>query len=58
MGADKVFLGSDYPFDMADMNPVETVERVMGLDNPELKKVMHETATNFLTPLAAEITHL
>ena len=58
MGADKVFLGSDYPFDMADMNPVTTVERVMGLDNPELKKVMHETATTFLTPLAAEITHL
>jgi hypothetical protein len=58
MGADKVFLGSDYPFDMADMNPVETVERVMGKDNPELIKVMQGTATTFLTPLAAEITHL
>jgi hypothetical protein len=43
---------------MADMNPVTTVERVMGLDNPDLIKVMQETATTFLTPLAAEITHL
>jgi aminocarboxymuconate-semialdehyde decarboxylase len=58
MGAERVFLGSDYPFDMADMNPVQTVERVMGLDNPELGKVLHETATTFLAPLAAEVTHL
>jgi hypothetical protein len=30
----------------------------MGKDNPELIKVMQGTATTFLTPLAAEITHL
>jgi aminocarboxymuconate-semialdehyde decarboxylase len=31
VGADRVLLGSDYPFDMADPHPVETVRRA-GLD--------------------------
>jgi aminocarboxymuconate-semialdehyde decarboxylase len=58
MGADRVFLGSDYPFDMADMNPVETVERVMGLNHSELNKVLQDTATAFLTPLDTGVSHL
>lgn len=58
MGADRVFLGSDYPFDMADMTPVDTAERVMGLDNPDLSQVFRGTAATFLAPLASGVTHL
>ena len=31
-GADRVLLGSDYPFDMADPAPVDTV-RALGLED-------------------------
>ena len=58
MGADKVFLGSDYPFDMADMDPVGTATRVIGAGKPELEKVFDQTAKGFLTRLPDSVTEV
>ena len=43
VGADRVLLGSDYPFDMADPDPVATVRRA-GLDADDRAAVLHRNA--------------
>jgi aminocarboxymuconate-semialdehyde decarboxylase len=43
VGADRVLLGSDYPFDMADPDPVATV-RAAGLDDAAQAAVLHGNA--------------
>ncbi len=58
VGEEHVFLGSDYPFDMADMQPVTTAERVLGPDKSSTSKVFSKTAMNFLAPLDADIRAL
>lgn len=45
-GADRVMLGSDYPFDMGDPDPVGTVEKA-GLQGADLQAVLHDTAVAF-----------
>jgi aminocarboxymuconate-semialdehyde decarboxylase len=43
VGADRVLLGSDYPFDMADPHPVQTVRRA-GLDDEDEAAVLSGNA--------------
>lgn len=43
VGADRVLLGSDYPFDMGNENPVELV-RSAGLDDKEEKLILGDNA--------------
>ena len=43
VGADRVLLGSDYPFDMADPDPAATV-RAAGLDPAAQTAVLHANA--------------
>ncbi len=47
VGADRVLLGSDYPFDMADPDPVATV-RAAGLDDAAQTAVLHGNAAREL----------
>jgi aminocarboxymuconate-semialdehyde decarboxylase len=47
VGADRVLLGSDYPFDMSDRHPVETV-RQAGLDADDEAALLHENAARLL----------
>jgi aminocarboxymuconate-semialdehyde decarboxylase len=47
VGADHVLLGSDYPFDMADPHPVETVRRA-GLDEDDEAAVLSGNAERLL----------
>ena len=47
VGADHVLLGSDYPFDMADRHPVETVRRA-GLDEDDAAAVLSGNAQRLL----------
>lgn len=48
MGSDKVLLGSDYPFDMGDDHPVDTVEAVTGAGTPEREGILGATAMELL----------
>ena len=45
-GADRVMLGSDFPFDMGDPDPLGTVEKA-GLTPEALKQVCGQTAERF-----------
>ncbi len=47
VGAERVLLGSDYPFDMADSDPVATV-RSLGLEREQEAAVMGANATRLL----------
>jgi aminocarboxymuconate-semialdehyde decarboxylase len=47
VGADRVLLGSDYPFDMGDPHPVETVRRA-GLDDDDTAAILHGNAERLL----------
>jgi aminocarboxymuconate-semialdehyde decarboxylase len=47
VGADRVLLGSDYPFDMGDPHPVETVRRA-GLDDDDTAAILHSNAERLL----------
>ncbi len=47
-GADKIVMGSDYPFDMADYDPVEHVASTAGLSNEDKAKVAGLTAAALL----------
>jgi len=44
MGADKVMLGTDYPFDMAESHPVEMVEGLSGISKEERQLILGESA--------------
>ena len=46
-GADRVLLGTDYPFDMADPDPVATV-RASGLDPAKEVAILGENAVGLL----------
>ena len=48
VGAARLCLGSDYPFDMADPDPVGTVRSVLG-DDPALRAVLEDTPRELLT---------
>jgi aminocarboxymuconate-semialdehyde decarboxylase len=48
LGSDRVCLGSDYPFDMADPDPVGTVRKVEGLSKEDLRRVLGENAEKLL----------
>jgi aminocarboxymuconate-semialdehyde decarboxylase len=52
VGWDHVLLGSDYPFDMAEADPVGMVERA-GLDEDDLAGVLGANAGAFLRPIEA-----
>lgn len=43
-GADKVLLGSDYPFDMGDLDPVGLVESCSGLDAAARRLILADNA--------------
>jgi aminocarboxymuconate-semialdehyde decarboxylase len=48
VGADRLALGSDYPFDMADPDPVASVRAVVA-DEDALERVLDRTAERLLT---------
>jgi aminocarboxymuconate-semialdehyde decarboxylase len=52
VGADRVLLGSDYPFDMGDPDPVATV-RATGLDEETQAAVLHGNAERELRGVSA-----
>jgi aminocarboxymuconate-semialdehyde decarboxylase len=52
VGADRVMLGSDYPFDMADPHPVETV-RAAGLSDEDEAAVLYGNAERLLSEVRA-----
>src|SRR3990172_8617588 len=43
-GSDHVLLGSDYPYDMGDPNPVQTVSELSGIKAADRRKIMRENA--------------
>lgn len=47
-GSDKIFLGSDYPFDMADFEPVKTVEKLENISQETKEKVLGLNAKKLL----------
>jgi aminocarboxymuconate-semialdehyde decarboxylase len=52
VGWDHVMLGTDFPFDMAEDDPVTRVEEA-DLDPADLRRVLEETAQEFLRPMAS-----
>jgi aminocarboxymuconate-semialdehyde decarboxylase len=48
VGIDKVLLGSDYPFDVADSDPVETVNRLDSISIAEKEKIWGKNAARLL----------
>ena len=48
-GPERVLLGSDYPFDMGDERPVETV-RSLGLDADVERSILGENARRLISP--------
>ena len=46
-GVDHIVLGSDYPFDMSDLDPVSTVKN-LGLTAGDEEKVMWDNAASIL----------
>jgi aminocarboxymuconate-semialdehyde decarboxylase len=52
VGADRVMLGSDYPFDMADPRPVATV-RAAGLSDEDAAAVLYGNAERLLSEVRA-----
>lgn len=45
-GADRVLLGTDYPYDMGDMNPLASLEAVPGLSPAEKEKIAGKNAAS------------
>jgi aminocarboxymuconate-semialdehyde decarboxylase len=43
-GSDHVLLGTDYPYDMADENPVQTVSQLTRIKAADRRKIMRENA--------------
>ena len=48
VGADRVVLGSDYPFDMGYERPVEVVERLKDLSPKDKDQILGKTAARLL----------
>jgi aminocarboxymuconate-semialdehyde decarboxylase len=47
-GIDKVLMGSDYPFDVNDPDPVETVRRLESISSEGKRKIQGENAAGLL----------
>ena len=47
-GADKVLLGTDYPYDMGDKDPVGFIDGVARLGRDDKAKIMGGTAARLL----------
>ena len=45
---DRILLGTDYPFDMAEFNPVEHVYQVPGLSDSDREKICGLNALNLM----------
>jgi aminocarboxymuconate-semialdehyde decarboxylase len=43
-GSDHILLGSDYPYDMGDPNPVERVSKLSGIKAADRRKILRENA--------------
>jgi aminocarboxymuconate-semialdehyde decarboxylase len=43
-GSDHVLLGSDYPYDMGDPDPVRTVSELSGIEERDRRKIMRDNA--------------
>lgn len=43
-GSDHVLLGSDYPYDMGDLNPVQTVAKLKGIKVHDRQRILRENA--------------
>jgi len=43
-----VLLGSDYPFDMGDLDPFATVNRLKSISTAEKRKILCENAVRLL----------
>jgi len=43
-GSDHVLLGSDYPYDMGDPDPVQTVSRLSGIKEEDRRRILRENA--------------
>lgn len=52
VGADHVLLGSDYPFEMGDPDPVATVEAIPGLDDDQRALILGGNAERLVAGLA------
>ena len=48
VGADKVLMGTDYPFDMADPEPVARMGRLKGIPEKQKKMVLGDNAARLL----------
>jgi aminocarboxymuconate-semialdehyde decarboxylase len=48
VGADHVVLGSDYPFEMGDPQPVKTVAAIPGLDDDQRRLILSGNVEGFL----------
>ena len=48
MGASRIVLGTDYPFDMGQENPVELVDAVAGLTDEEAAQIKGSNAIELL----------
>ena len=48
VGVDKVVLGSDYPFDVCDADPVKTVDLLQSISYVEKRKIWGENAARLL----------
>jgi aminocarboxymuconate-semialdehyde decarboxylase len=44
VGAERVLMGTDYPYDMGDMNPLQSLESVSGLTAKEKQKIVGQNA--------------
>lgn len=48
VGADRVLLGTDYPFDMADLEPVARMQRLTGISESDRQMVLGGNAARLL----------
>ena len=53
VGADRVLLGTDYPYDMGDMDPLSSLEAVPGLSTAEREKIAGKNAVSLFTVKAS-----
>jgi aminocarboxymuconate-semialdehyde decarboxylase len=51
-GVDRVLLGSDYPFEMGDPDPIATVAAVPGLSDGDRAKILHGNVERLLGEIA------
>jgi aminocarboxymuconate-semialdehyde decarboxylase len=48
VGADQIMIGTDYPFEAGDLDPLSTIEAVPGLTNEERELILSGTAQTLL----------